>query len=821
MRFVKRYLTASRLTATLSVGSLFLTAAVGQPSSNSFLEKETPFLRSALVIGDAKKPNRVRRGVLVPIGHDHWACFDPDLLRWAAVWRSDDGQPPLTYDTMAAISYPDAKAKAERPPRLLGKILQHTPEVLGVTSGPGEAKDPRFNFLTDGNTPVGALPPAMGRFHGIALRGKIVVILYQFSDAMVEETFNADAQGTIRRALRISPHRQTLRLALGAQNFRTNSKGAKIHGELLEVVASTQPTDIILSTGPQNSWQVPAAQAASPVFPATLSVKNPDAKVIAPFAIRDFSMPKSARAIRPVDIAFYANGDAILSTLDGDIWRIAGIDDEKSTWQRIATGLYEPMAVTIDAKQRLFALGRDQITELIDRNGDHHIDIFRCASDAFAQSLHTRDFSTSMCIEKDDSFLIAKGGIDKEGGKTFVEHDRHRGAILRISSDGQKIESIAQGLRMPFVGLRNDGSVFASDQQGNEIPSTPIHRILDGKRNYGFSPTNFDKTPAITEPLLYYPYQSNRSAAGFATTSAKAFPDLGEQFLQISWNGRLFPVLAPAKGQAFSWMLPLQFDFPSLKGATHPKSGRLYVTGLGISGYIPTTPKTMGLASVEQSSSLATPISLEIENDAVVLSFHRALKSDESITPGTFRLFNIKRTKSYGSGHFRWDQKPGEQTLEAKSFTLSPDRRSMRIDYPLLRRSDVMDLTLQFANAQHSFALHLYSRPHHLPLASAQEMQKLGEQASRPLLAGDAAKGKIIFTQFACNGCHSLADEKLTGPPLNDVASRLKAAELRESILEPAAKIAAGYPPSMPSFKGVIPSQDLEHLIAYLLTLKN
>ena len=820
MLLVKRYLTVSRLTATLSIGSLFLAVAVGQPSSDSFLEKETPFLRSALVIGDAKMPNRVRRGVLVPIGHDHWACFDPDLLRWAAVWRSDAGKAPLTYDTMAAISYPDAKAKAERPPRLLGKILQQTPEVLGVTAEPGEAKDPRTNFLTDGKTPVGPLPSAMGRFHGIALRGKIVVILYQISDAMVEESLMADAQGTIQRALRISPHRQTLRLLLGSENFRTNSKNAKIQCDVLEVATSKQPTDIVLSSGSQDAWQVPAAQAATPVFATTLTVKNPGAKVVEPFAIRDFSLPKSARTIRPVDIAFYANGDAILSTLDGDIWRISGLDDEESSWKRIATGLYEPMAVAIDAKQRLFVLGRDQITELIDGNGDHHIDIFRCASDAFCQSLHTRDFSTSMCIEKDGSFLVAKGGIDKEGGKTFVEHDRHRGAILRISADGQKIESIAQGLRMPFVGLRNDGTVFASDQQGNEIPSTPIHRILEGKQHYGFSPTNFDKKPTITEPLLYYPYQSNRSAAGFATISAKAFPDLGEQFLQVSWNGRLFPVHTPAKGQSFSWMLPLQLDFPSLKGATHPKSGRLYVTGLGISGYIPTTPKTMGLASVEQSSSFAAPISLEIEKDAIVVNFHRALKANESITPGNLRLFHIMRTKSYGSGHFRWDQKPGEHTLVAKSFALSSDRRTLRIGYPLLRRSDVMDLPLHFTNGANSFALHLYSRPHHLPQASAPEMRALSEQASAPLVAGDAVKGKMIFTQFACNGCHSLAGEKLTGPPLNEVASRLKAADLRESILEPTAKIAVGYPPSMPSFKGVIPEQDLEHLLAYLLTLR-
>jgi cytochrome c2 len=792
-------------------------------SDTTFLEKETPFLRSALVIGEAKQANRVRRGVIIPLGHDHWACFDPDLLRWAAIWRAETGQAPLSYDSMAAISYPDAKAKAEKPPMLRGKVVHETAEIMGVSLGKDPASDPRPHVLTDGKTRVGPLPVAMGRFHGIALRGSQVVVVYQIGDTSIEESLRADAQGNIQRALRIGAHNQSLRFALGSDRFQTRSSGAIIRGNVVEIAAATQPREYLLFTAaqePKPALAIPAAAPATPVFPKALTLKNPTAKVVAPFALRDFGFPTTKRAIRPVDIAFFANGDAILSTLDGDIWKISGLDAAESTWRRIATGLYEPMAVAIDTKQRLFVLGRDQITELIDSNGDHHIDLFRCASDAFFQTLHTRDFSTSMAIEADGSFLIAKGGIDKEGGKGFIEQSTHRGAILRISPDGRSITSIAQGLRMPFVGLRQDGAVFASDQQGNEIPSTPIHRIFTGKPHLGFSPTNFDKIPRITEPLLYYPYQSNRSAAGFATTSAKAFPELGELFVQVSWNGRLFPILTPKSGQAFSWMLPLQLDFPSLKAATHPQSGRLYVTGIGISGYVPTTPQTMGLASIETAATFPAPVAVEVSQDAIVVQFHRALHADESLTPASLRLFDIQRTRSYGSGHILWNKKPGEHQFPPKSFALSADRRTLRIEYPLLRRSDVMDLQLNFTSPSHTFPLHLYSRPQHLPAADARDLQLVLEKSAAALTPGDATAGKAIFTRYACNGCHSLAGEKLTGPPLQDVATRHNAATLRQSILEPAATIAPGYPPSMPSFQGVIPAQDLEHLIAYLLTLK-
>lgn len=51
---------------------------------NGFVESEQAFLRSALIVSE-KPVNRVRRGVILPLGNDLWTCFDPDLLRYAAV----------------------------------------------------------------------------------------------------------------------------------------------------------------------------------------------------------------------------------------------------------------------------------------------------------------------------------------------------------------------------------------------------------------------------------------------------------------------------------------------------------------------------------------------------------------------------------------------------------------------------------------------------------------------------------------------------------------------------------------------------------------
>lgn len=112
--------------------ALFMTATTpGKPSPGPFLEPGAPFLSTALLIEEKDRVIPVRRGILIPLGADHWACFDIDLLRWAAVWRAPVDQAPLTLDSMAAISYPQGKAKAKSPPRLVGEL------VLATSATPG------------------------------------------------------------------------------------------------------------------------------------------------------------------------------------------------------------------------------------------------------------------------------------------------------------------------------------------------------------------------------------------------------------------------------------------------------------------------------------------------------------------------------------------------------------------------------------------------------------------------------------------------------------------------------------------------------------
>jgi cytochrome c oxidase subunit 2 len=92
-----------------------------------------------------------------------------------------------------------------------------------------------------------------------------------------------------------------------------------------------------------------------------------------------------------------------------------------------------------------------------------------------------------------------------------------------------------------------------------------------------------------------------------------------------------------------------------------------------------------------------------------------------------------------------------------------------------------------------------------------------------------AAAGLRLFQQFGCVGCH-LPDGKGRAPSLVGLFGRrvilttkqtviADEAYIRESIVDPQAKVAAGYAPVMPTFKGLITEDGLAQIIAYIKSL--
>src|SRR5439155_16492657 len=96
-----------------------------------WVEPDFPFFSSVL---DARKAgatfptnNLTPRGIILNLGQDCWACFDPDLLRVSAVWRGHG----VTPKALAPGSYTDVSRKTPG-----GEVDLPTPEgTVWLASG--------------------------------------------------------------------------------------------------------------------------------------------------------------------------------------------------------------------------------------------------------------------------------------------------------------------------------------------------------------------------------------------------------------------------------------------------------------------------------------------------------------------------------------------------------------------------------------------------------------------------------------------------------------------------------------------------------------
>ena len=93
-----------------------------------------------------------------------------------------------------------------------------------------------------------------------------------------------------------------------------------------------------------------------------------------------------------------------------------------------------------------------------------------------------------------------------------------------------------------------------------------------------------------------------------------------------------------------------------------------------------------------------------------------------------------------------------------------------------------------------------------------------------------AEAGQKLFTDLSCNTCH-MENAQGRGPVLKGLYGTQVAlasgqtvtmddAYIRESVLNPQAKVVAGFQPIMPTFQGLVTEEQLLQIIAYVKSLK-
>ena len=90
--------------------------------------------------------------------------------------------------------------------------------------------------------------------------------------------------------------------------------------------------------------------------------------------------------------------------------------------------------------------------------------------------------------------------------------------------------------------------------------------------------------------------------------------------------------------------------------------------------------------------------------------------------------------------------------------------------------------------------------------------------------------GQNLYSKKGCVACHTTTGAKLVGPSWKGIWGKQETTDhglvkvdesyVRESILDPQAKLVAGFPPTMPPFRGQITDTEIDEITAYIKSLK-
>lgn len=181
---------------------------------------------------------------------------------------------------------------------------------------------------------------------------------------------------------------------------------------------------------------------------------------------------------------FLSDGRLVVCTWDADggVYILDDVlkgDPERIKVKKIANGLAEPLGLRV-VDDVIYVLQKQELTKLIDHNGDDVIDEYYTLCNDWRVSANFHEFSFGLAY-KEGWFYAALAIAILPGGASARPQIPDRGKAIRIQKDSGKMEIVAEGLRTPNgVGIGVDGEIFIADNQGDWLPSSKILHVSKG-----------------------------------------------------------------------------------------------------------------------------------------------------------------------------------------------------------------------------------------------------------------------------------------------------------------------------------------------------
>jgi glucose/arabinose dehydrogenase len=438
----------------------------------------------------------------------------------------------------------------------------------------------------------------------------------------------------------------------------------------------------------------------------TLGTKS-EAYVVDTLALPDEN-PWKAR-IRPGGFDFFRDGSrAAVCTWDGDVWIVEGLDSSltKLTWQRIATGMFQPLGLKIvpDASgvEQIYVCCRDQITRLHDLNGDGETDFYECFNNDHEVTEHFHEFAMGLQTDSEGNFYYTKGA--RHALDSVVPQ---HGTLLKVSADGSRTEIVCNGFRAANgFAIGPQGELAATDQEGYWTPANRINLVKPGGF-YGnlWSYHGGKRTTAdgYDPPMCWMPVYLDRSPAEEVWVTSDQWGPLKGKMLNTSYGtGNLF--LAPYEfvdGVPQGGVVPfagIKFPTGIMRARFHPIDGQLYLCGLV--GWSSNCASPGGLYRVRYTGKpVNMPTGLEVKSNGIAITFTDPLDKTLAQDRESYAVqqWQYRWTADYGSKHYSIadPNKIAQDDVPVAAASLSSDGRQVLLTIPGLKPVMQMKIDVQ------------------------------------------------------------------------------------------------------------------------------
>ncbi len=402
------------------------------------------------------------------------------------------------------------------------------------------------------------------------------------------------------------------------------------------------------------------------------------------------------RRVRFSGLDFFKDGKrAALSTWDGDVWIVSGIDDtlENLRWKRFSSGMYETIGLKI-VDEVIYTSGRDQLTRYHDLNKDGEADYYENFNNQYTSTEGFHEFLFDLQTDKEGNFYFAKAGPVRGGGRGFERISANAGTLMKVSKDGKKLEVVATGFRAPNgIGVNPwTGQLTTGDNEGSWMPTCPINWVKPGGF-YGVEDTaQKSPVPTFNPPMLWLSHNGwDNSGGGQVWVDSDKWGPFKGELLHCSYGEcALYLVMKQDLGnqmQGGAVRLPVRFTSSAMRPKFNPTDGQLYVAGL--QGWQTKAVKMAGLDRVRYTGQpVASVRNIKVDKLGVHLTFTQPVeaKSAEDNQNYAVEMWNYRRSSNYGSPEVsvKNPEKNGHDKLEVSVAKISADGLTITLTIPEL-----------------------------------------------------------------------------------------------------------------------------------------